>query len=185
VKTYTQPRYAYARVADQDGTAARKPVIVVGAGPVGLALAIDLGLRGIPVVVLDDDDTVSVGSRAICYAKRSSRSSTVSAAPADLRTGRGLERRQGVPPTPGVPVRLCTTRHHRPGWSTCSSTTRGGARAPCAVPGVDLRWKQKDRRRAARRWVDVAVERLRARARLPRLARACDGGAEPVRRLAR
>ena len=26
--------------------------------------------RGVPVVVLDDDDTVSVGSRAICYAKR-------------------------------------------------------------------------------------------------------------------
>ena len=36
----------------------------------GLAAAIDLGQRGIPVVVLDDDRTVSVGSRAICYAKR-------------------------------------------------------------------------------------------------------------------
>jgi len=45
-------------------------VVVVGAGPVGLAAAIDLAQRGIPVLVLDDDDTVSVGSRAICYAKR-------------------------------------------------------------------------------------------------------------------
>jgi len=70
VKTYSQPRYGYARAVDQDGATARKPVAIVGAGPVGLALAIDLGLRGIPVVVLDDDDTVSVGSRAICYAKR-------------------------------------------------------------------------------------------------------------------
>ena len=45
-------------------------MVVVGAGPVGLAAAIDLAQRGVPVVVLDDDDTVSVGSRAICYAKR-------------------------------------------------------------------------------------------------------------------
>ena len=44
--------------------------MIVGAGPVGLAAAIDLGQRGIPVVVVDDDRTVSVGSRAICYAKR-------------------------------------------------------------------------------------------------------------------
>ena len=45
-------------------------VVIVGAGPVGLAAAIDLAQRDIPVLVLDDDDTVSVGSRAICYAKR-------------------------------------------------------------------------------------------------------------------
>jgi 3-(3-hydroxy-phenyl)propionate hydroxylase len=69
--TYTQPRFAFVRSPDQaSGTPVRYPVIVVGAGPVGLAAAIDLALRGIPVVVLDDDDTVSVGSRAICYAQR-------------------------------------------------------------------------------------------------------------------
>jgi 3-(3-hydroxy-phenyl)propionate hydroxylase len=45
-------------------------VIVVGAGPVGLAAAIDLAQRGVPVVLLDDDDTLSTGSRAICFAKR-------------------------------------------------------------------------------------------------------------------
>jgi 3-(3-hydroxy-phenyl)propionate hydroxylase len=71
LKTYTNPRYAYHRCAEQDGSAACHPVLVIGAGPVGLAVAIDLALRGVPVVVLDDDDTVSVGSRAICYAKRS------------------------------------------------------------------------------------------------------------------
>lgn len=45
-------------------------VAIVGAGPVGLAMAIDLALRGVASVVLDDNDVVSVGSRAICWAKR-------------------------------------------------------------------------------------------------------------------
>jgi 2-polyprenyl-6-methoxyphenol hydroxylase-like FAD-dependent oxidoreductase len=43
---------------------------VVGAGPVGLATAIDSAQRGIPVVLFDDDDSLSTGSRAICFAKR-------------------------------------------------------------------------------------------------------------------
>lgn len=60
----------YRRPPELDGTGARRPVVVVGAGPVGLAAAIDLGQRGIPVLLLDDDDTVSVGSRAICWSKR-------------------------------------------------------------------------------------------------------------------
>ena len=46
------------------------PVVVVGAGPVGLATAIDLAQQGQPVLLLDDDDTVSIGSRGVCYAKR-------------------------------------------------------------------------------------------------------------------
>ena len=48
----------------------RRPVAVVGAGPVGLALAMDLAQRGVPVVLLDDDCRLSTGSRAICFAKR-------------------------------------------------------------------------------------------------------------------
>jgi 3-(3-hydroxy-phenyl)propionate hydroxylase len=47
------------------------PVVVVGAGPVGLATAIDLAQRGIDVVLVDDDDSLSSGSRAICFSKRS------------------------------------------------------------------------------------------------------------------
>jgi 3-(3-hydroxy-phenyl)propionate hydroxylase len=46
-------------------------VIVVGGGMVGLTAALDLALQGIKPILLDDDDTVSVGSRAICHAKRS------------------------------------------------------------------------------------------------------------------
>jgi 3-(3-hydroxy-phenyl)propionate hydroxylase len=54
----------------QRGAGARHPVVIVGAGPVGLAAAIDLALHGIRSVVLDDNDVVSVGSRAICWSKR-------------------------------------------------------------------------------------------------------------------
>lgn len=46
------------------------PVAIIGAGPVGLSAAIDLALHGVRSVVLDDNDVVSVGSRAICWAKR-------------------------------------------------------------------------------------------------------------------
>lgn len=49
---------------------ARHPVIVVGAGPVGLSLAIDLARQGVRTVLLDDDNKLSTGSRAICFAKR-------------------------------------------------------------------------------------------------------------------
>jgi len=48
----------------------RHPVVVVGAGPVGLTAAIDLALRGVPVLVLDAGTGAAVGSRAICFAKR-------------------------------------------------------------------------------------------------------------------
>ncbi len=66
---FDTPLYPYARSPDQDQLARRK-VVVVGAGPVGLALAIDLAQRGTEVVVIDDNDRVSTGSRAICFAKR-------------------------------------------------------------------------------------------------------------------
>lgn len=46
------------------------PVVIVGAGPVGLAAAIDLALHGQKSIVVDDNNVVSVGSRAICWAKR-------------------------------------------------------------------------------------------------------------------
>ncbi|MCG7624053.1 FAD-dependent oxidoreductase [Epibacterium sp. Ofav1-8] len=70
-KIFEVPLYPYTRHADQDAhPPARHKVVVVGAGPVGLAAAIDLAQSGVPVVVLDDNDKVSFGSRAICFAKR-------------------------------------------------------------------------------------------------------------------
>lgn len=63
--------YPYARTADQDAaTPPRHPVVVMGGGPIGVATALDLGLQGIPVVVLDDHEGIGMGSRAICFAKR-------------------------------------------------------------------------------------------------------------------
>ena len=70
MKTYTPPVFPYAKPADLTGAPHHWPVIVAGAGPVGLTAAIDLAQRGIDVLVLDEDDTVSVGSRAICWSKR-------------------------------------------------------------------------------------------------------------------
>ncbi len=65
--TYVQPRFA---AAPRPGASDDAPVVVVGAGPVGLCAAIDCALHGLPVVVVDEDNTVSVGSRGVCYAKR-------------------------------------------------------------------------------------------------------------------
>lgn len=48
----------------------RHKAAIVGAGPIGLAMAIDLAQRGIPSVIFAQGDSVSVGSRAICWAKR-------------------------------------------------------------------------------------------------------------------
>ena len=70
-KIFEIPLYPYARNADQDAAMpAHHRVAVVGAGPIGLGMAIDLAMRGVEVVVLDDNDRVSFGSRAVCYAKR-------------------------------------------------------------------------------------------------------------------
>jgi len=69
---YVNPIYPYKAPSDLKATPPlRKPLIVIGAGPVGLAAAVDARLQGLEVLVLDDDKTVSVGSRAVCYAKRS------------------------------------------------------------------------------------------------------------------
>ncbi len=71
LKTYTYPKYEYTRPPELSGAAPRRyPVIIVGAGPVGLTAALDCQINGIDAIVLDDDDTVSVGSRGLCYAKR-------------------------------------------------------------------------------------------------------------------
>jgi 3-(3-hydroxy-phenyl)propionate hydroxylase len=67
-------QFGYHRHPDQDRTgvtAAEHPVVIVGAGPVGLSLAIDLTQRGQGVVLLDDADRIGEGSRAICFSKRS------------------------------------------------------------------------------------------------------------------
>jgi 3-(3-hydroxy-phenyl)propionate hydroxylase len=65
-------QFAFIRPPELDsGALTRYPVVVIGAGPVGLAAANDLAQRGVRTLLLDDDDRLSEGSRAICFAKRS------------------------------------------------------------------------------------------------------------------
>ncbi len=69
--SYTYPKFNVVSCRDLKVTPPqRRPLIVVGAGPVGLAAAIDARLQGLDVLLFDEDDSVSVGSRAVCYAKR-------------------------------------------------------------------------------------------------------------------
>ena len=71
LSTYQYPKFEYRRPPEiAEAREGHYPVIVVGAGPVGLAAAIDLAQNGTPVLLLDNDDTVSIGSRGVCYAKR-------------------------------------------------------------------------------------------------------------------
>lgn len=53
------------------GRATRVPVVVVGGGPVGYCTALGLAAHGVPVVLIEADDSVCVGSRAICVSRRS------------------------------------------------------------------------------------------------------------------
>ncbi len=68
---YEYKRFAYKVAPGLTAVEPRHNVVIVGAGPVGLAMAIDLSNYGVASVVLDDNDMVSVGSRAICWSKRS------------------------------------------------------------------------------------------------------------------
>jgi 3-(3-hydroxy-phenyl)propionate hydroxylase len=71
VPSYRYRPFSYVTPPELKGAAPRRwPVVVVGAGPVGLAAAIDLALHDIDVLLLDDNDVVSVGSRSICWSKR-------------------------------------------------------------------------------------------------------------------
>jgi 3-(3-hydroxy-phenyl)propionate hydroxylase len=67
----SQPRYGYSPPPElTDGTVRRVPIVIVGAGPVGLAAAAEFATLGHHTLLLDDADTVSAGSRAICWSKR-------------------------------------------------------------------------------------------------------------------
>lgn len=71
LSTYQYQKFPYVQPPEiVEKRSGHYPVVVVGAGPVGLSAAIDLASQGHAMVVLDNDDTVSIGSRGVCYAKR-------------------------------------------------------------------------------------------------------------------
>ena len=68
---FQPPTYERSRVTEPAPDAPALPVVVVGAGPVGMSVALGLAHRGIPVTVLEAADQVSFGSRAICISRHS------------------------------------------------------------------------------------------------------------------
>ncbi len=70
IMTVNYQALEFAGTPPPPGPARHHSVVIVGAGPVGLTLAIDLAAHGVAVVLLDDDFRLSAGSRAICFAKR-------------------------------------------------------------------------------------------------------------------
>ena len=67
---YKYQIHPYRHCPDMDSGRAGAPVVVVGAGPIGLATAIDLARFGVASIVLDEDLQVSHGSRAIVLTRR-------------------------------------------------------------------------------------------------------------------
>lgn len=67
---FDYPRFPPPR-RPMDGRPERHPVVVVGAGPVGLVAALSLAAGGVRCLVLERKDSFNDGSRAICIARQS------------------------------------------------------------------------------------------------------------------
>lgn len=71
-KTYKNPVYPLKKVSDMTSDIPKRyQVAIIGAGPAGLTAAIDLANRGISSVVFSKESSVSIGSRALCFSKKS------------------------------------------------------------------------------------------------------------------
>ncbi|MDK9703183.1 MAG: FAD-dependent oxidoreductase [Sulfuritalea sp.] len=149
LKTYTYPKFEYRTPPEiAGGTTLKVPVVVVGAGPVGLGAALDLEQQGVPVVLLDEDDTVSIGSRGVCYAKRALEildrygvGDAVCAKGVSWNVGRTFFREQEVYNFNLVPE----PDHHRPGMVNLQQYYLEEYLAARAAsrPNIDLRWRNK------------------------------------------
>lgn len=64
-------QYPFAVPPELGGARPHHPVCIVGAGPVGLLLALELDRRGVASVVIEPRGAASEGSRATCIARRS------------------------------------------------------------------------------------------------------------------
>ena len=68
---FDYPEYTFRAPAELDGARTRHPVIIAGAGPVGLTAALALARLGVASVVIEKKNTVNDGSRAICVSRYS------------------------------------------------------------------------------------------------------------------
>ncbi|MGC2319020.1 MAG: FAD-dependent monooxygenase [Bradyrhizobium sp.] len=68
---FNYPNFPARHVPELDGIAVRHPVVIVGAGPIGMTGALVLARYGIRSVLIDRKDTFNDGSRAICLARPS------------------------------------------------------------------------------------------------------------------
>ena len=68
---FDYPQFTAPRVPELDGMARRHPVLIVGAGPIGMTAALVLARYGVRSVLIDRKDTFNDGSRAICIARPS------------------------------------------------------------------------------------------------------------------
>ena len=146
---YQSLRFDYERHPDQDAAMpVRRPVVVIGAGPVGLALAIDLAQRGIPVVLLDNDNALSTGSRAICFAKRTLEifdrlgcGDRMAGKGVSWNVGRVFFRNEEIYSFDLLPE----TGHARPAFVNLQQYYVEGflAERAAGLPLIDLRWKNK------------------------------------------
>lgn len=68
---FSAPKYSAKRVPELSGDKAIHPVAIVGAGPVGMTLALLLARQAVPVVLFEQGESVARGSRAICISARS------------------------------------------------------------------------------------------------------------------
>jgi 3-(3-hydroxy-phenyl)propionate hydroxylase len=147
--TQTPYTFDYRRSPDQDKPfPVRHPVIVVGAGPVGLVAAIDLAQRGVPTILLDDAGRIGEGSRAICFAKRTIEifdrlgvgdrmmAKGVTWKAGKIFRGNDLVSTFDLLPEPG---------HRRPAFINLQQyyVEQYLVDAAQAIPEVDLRWRNK------------------------------------------
>lgn len=68
---FDYPLYTFRRPPEMDGSQRRHPVVIAGAGPVGLTAALALARQGVASVVVEKKQTVNDGSRAICISRYS------------------------------------------------------------------------------------------------------------------
>ena len=175
-------------VDEEATTPTRHPVVIVGAGPVGMTLAIDLARQGQTVVLLDDDDRLSTGSRAICFAKRTLEIWDRLGC-GEPMVGKGVSWNVGRVFFHDAQVYafdlLAETGHRRPAFVNLQQYYAEGflADAMAGFPQIDVRWKNRVIGvRQDDEGVLIEVETTRGRYKLKAAwLVACDGARSPVR----